>query len=134
LPREGGPRLVVDEDLPARFASDLKKRGYDATSVKELGLAGAGVKDPDLIAHLAERCPGCVLITFDNKMVEVHRAALVRHRMTLAIVDSRADREGLDELEYIYDVMHRWVHRIAAQEPGTVRRYSTTGTRRLEIQ
>jgi hypothetical protein len=44
-------RVVLDEMYPPALARDLRKRGIDATTASELGLAGSS--DPDLLAWAA---------------------------------------------------------------------------------
>jgi hypothetical protein len=116
-------RLVIDEQMPWSLALELRKRGFrDATSAKEMGMEGR--KDPVWLKFLSEQSDACVLVTFDNKMVQVHTAELRRYRNALAIVDSKGDRGGLYEHEYYRDVIHRWAHRMAAQREGMLRKYT----------
>jgi hypothetical protein len=60
-----------------------------------------------------------VLVTFDNKMPGVHRAEILKRGSTLAVIDSKADREGRTREEYTREVIHRWAHRFATQRPGS---------------
>ncbi|NRQ38596.1 DUF5615 family PIN-like protein [Nonomuraea sp. NN258] len=57
-----GVRLLVDENLSPGLAAFLRKQGFDARSVQELGLKGA--KDPEL-AQLAEQL-GAKVVTRDR--------------------------------------------------------------------
>jgi hypothetical protein len=68
-----------------------------------------------------------VLVTFDNKMPTVHRASILKRGSTLAVVDSKADRQGLTREQYTHEVIHRWAHRMARQTAGSRFRYSLSG-------
>ncbi|MET9246178.1 DUF5615 family PIN-like protein [Nonomuraea sp. NPDC003709] len=57
-----GERLLVDENLSPGLAAFLRKQGFDARSVQEMGLKGA--KDPEL-ARLAEQL-GAKVVTRDR--------------------------------------------------------------------
>lgn len=92
-----------------------------------------GRKDPVWLKYLSEQPGACVLVTFDNKMPLVHTAELKRFKSTVAVVDSKADRGDLVEHEYYRDVVHRWAHRMAAQRPGTIRKYSRTANTRVPL-
>ena len=52
-------KLLVDEMYPPILASELRAVGIEASTVKELGLAGRA--DPDVMA--AAIASGCVLLT-----------------------------------------------------------------------
>ncbi len=54
-------RFLVDENLPVRFAEQLKSAGHEATHLFDRGLKGAA--DPDVMG-LARR-EGYVLVTYD---------------------------------------------------------------------
>jgi hypothetical protein len=43
------------------------------------------------------------------------------------VIDSKADREGLTVEEYRREVIHRWAHRMAMQQPGTRWKYRLSG-------
>jgi hypothetical protein len=120
-------RLVLDEDVNWKIAPELTARGYDATSSEQMGLAGRRVKDPVWLYILSRQPVPCVLVTFDNKMPTRHRSDLLRRGTALAVIDSRANRQGRTREQYTREVIHRWAHRIAAQAPGTRYRYRLTG-------
>jgi hypothetical protein len=88
-----------------KIAPELRARGYrDATSAFEWGIAGRGVKDP-LWLYIIERSGvPSVLVSFDNKMPSVHRASIVKQNSTLAIIDSKANRQGRSREEYTREV------------------------------
>ncbi len=90
-------RLILDDMFPADLAEQLRARGRDAVSVGELGLAGAS--DGALAA-----VDGVLVTT----VAAGGTVALVR------AVGAAARR----------DVVHRHAHEMAAQRPGSVRRYA----------
>ena len=53
-----GAKIIVDENLPSSWAAALRKAGYDARSVSEMGLRGA--TDPQL-GQLADQVGARVL-------------------------------------------------------------------------
>ena len=126
--------LVIDEDLNWKVAGELRARGFQgATSAREQGVAGQGVKDPEWLERLSKEPDPCVLVTYDNKMPVVHRAVILKLNSTLAVIDSRADREGLTMEEYKREVIHRWAHRMAMQPPGTRYKYRLAGRTLLSL-
>lgn len=97
----------------------MQARGYhDATSAKDWGIAGRRVKDPLWLYIIARSGIPSVLVSFDNKMIRVHADAIRLRGSTLAIIDSKADRQGRTREEYTREVIHRFAHRMAAQKPG----------------
>jgi hypothetical protein len=115
--------LIIDEDLAPRLARYLKVRGRHARSVADLGLRRS--KDPELLRELASRrgLGEWVLVTGNDKMPAEHPDLFRDLRPTVATIDPRRP-EHLTELIWRTDVVHRWAHRMQAQEAGTVRRYS----------
>lgn len=116
-------RLILDEDLNRRIVLELRRRGYrDTTSVWDLGLANRSMKDPVWLFILSRYSSPSVLVTYDNKMPTVHRSDLARRGTTLAVVDNdkrKWARAGLSREEFSREVVHRWAHRMAEQEPGS---------------
>ena len=116
-----------------RLGVELRKRGRDATAVAgEDGLGG--LKDGALFKALACDFEPCVLVTWDNKMPVVHAKELADHGITLAVIDERwfkrSGRPPTDQLSYIHDVVHRWLHRIELLRAGDQRVFSPSGSRR----
>lgn len=120
--------LIVDADLPRRLATYLECRGRKARSTASLGL-GEGTIDPDLLTRLASRVDlgEWVLVTGDDSMPAEHSDLFDRLRPTVATIDPRRP-EGLLEIYWRFDVVHRWAHRMQEQPPGMVRRYSLRGS------
>jgi len=134
LPHNQPLRLVLDEDLSWKISPELQARGYaDTTSAWEWGIAGRKVKDPLWLYIIAREGTPSVLVTFDNKMTAVHRAAIQRRNSTLAVIDSKADRRMLTREEYTREVAHKWAHRMAAQSPGSRYKYTLRGRRAIKI-
>ena len=112
---------------------ELQRRGRtDATAVYCEKIDGK--KDGALFKALAAKFEPCVLVTFDNKMRNVHKTELAHHETTLAVVSEAAFRASdVEDAEtFIRDVVHRWLHRIERQPAATARRYSRTGVSRWE--
>jgi len=95
--------VVLDENLPGRLATELKRRGRRATHVSELQLRGA--QDPDLLAAIDQRLDDWILITADLKMPAEHASASVDVSATLAIVGRAAP--GWATGEWWREVVHR---------------------------
>jgi len=126
-------RIILDEDMNWKLARELCQRGFrDATSVRGLGLANQNVKDGALIKGLAEHHEPCLLVAWDNKMYRNHRQELDHFALTLAVIDKYADRGGLNEEEYYRDVIHREVHRMAAQLLSSIYIYSRGPRREIK--
>jgi hypothetical protein len=109
---------------------ELRKRGRaNATSLKDLSIDGK--VDGALIRTLAQgNYEPFVLVTWDNKMLEVHAAEIAYHKPTIAVVDEKPFRRGdLAEERYVRDVVHRWLHRIEVLPATSARYFSPTGSR-----
>lgn len=61
--------FVFDENLSLRHASRLRKLGYDAVAISEVGLSGAS--DPDVRSFAVDT--GRVLITMDADFANILR-------------------------------------------------------------
>lgn len=119
------PRLlVIDADIDNRVATELKGRGRAATALSERDLHR--LKDEPLLRTLVElfgATSGWVLVTGDDAMPDDHGDVLAELRVTLATIDPRRPAHT-KEAEWRQDVIHRWAHAIALQEPGSIRRYT----------
>jgi hypothetical protein len=126
--------VVLDEDINWKLKGELHRRGRpDATSVLSLDLDGR--KDGALFKALASHdLEPFVLVTYDNKMLDVHGAEIAHHGTSIAVVDERwfkrSRRPKSEQEPYIRDVVHRWLHRIEAQAPGECRIYSPVRPRK----
>jgi predicted nuclease of predicted toxin-antitoxin system len=58
------PRLLLDEDVSARVAEGLRRRGVDAVSVYEVDRANRRIADADQLAFAAEA--DRVLVTYNR--------------------------------------------------------------------
>jgi hypothetical protein len=127
-------RVVLDEDINWKLSQELVRRGRpDATAVSRLAIDGK--PDGALFKALAHGgYEPFVLVTYDNKMLEVHAAEIEHHGTTIAVVDERAFKAsggaGRAQEPYIRDVVHRWLHRIEMLAAGTLRIYSPSGSRK----
>lgn len=120
--------LLIDEDLPRRLATELCCRGRFSTTIAALNFGGS--KDPKLLADLEQLglVLAWVLVTGDDAMPWEHGRVIRATGATVATISPRRP-EGVTEAAWRRDVAHRWAHAIQQQEPGTVRRYSLTGSR-----
>lgn len=101
MPRE--LQIVLDENLPWSLASELKSRGYLATS--NYALNASGLADPEWLEIVAALSPPAILVTFDSAMPIEHEAWLRELGVTLAVVDSRNRPADLTPEQYWRDVI-----------------------------
>jgi len=112
--------LVLDENLNPRLATELARRGRDATRVQELGLRGS--TDPQLIEKLDAQLDAWVLVTADDRLPDTHGEDIRRFGATVATI--HPEREHGWALEaWRREIVHRWAHVMHDQADGTVRRY-----------
>lgn len=97
-------RLILDEMLPGELAAELTARGRPAVTLAELGMRGAADAD-------AAALDG-VLVTADESTAQRRPPGA-----TVALVGARTGRARRD-------AVHRWAHAMAAQRPGSARRYA----------
>ena len=98
--------LLLDDGLPASLAVELGRRGRPTRTVRDTDLEGA--TDAELLAATGD----AVLVTTEP--------ALAGNRppgATVAVVSGRDDAARRE-------VVHRHEHAIAAQRPGSARRYA----------
>jgi hypothetical protein len=123
-----GRPLIIDESLNKRIAHVLRLRGREARGVPELGYKG--LTDPELLYKIAKDHPGAVLVTSDDHMPEEHGQLLLELVITLATIDGRRPAEYKHQQEaWEWEIVHRWAHKMADQEPGTWLRYGSRVTR-----
>lgn len=75
-----------------------------------------------LVSHLGA-ASGWVLVSGDDATPDDHGNVLAELQVTLATIDPRRPPET-KEAEWRRDVIHRWAHAMAAQDPGSIQRYS----------
>ena len=75
-----------------------------------------------------------VLVTFDNAMPIEHAERLRSLDITLAVIAARGRPPGRTLEQYWRDVIHRYTHLIASQQPGSWWRYRQRGRRRIGVQ
>ena len=113
--------LVLDENLNPRLATELTRRGRNATRVQELGLRGSA--DPQLLDKVDGQRDVWVLVTADDRLPNSHTEAV--HRVCATIATINPEREaGWPLEEWRREVVHRWAHAIQEQKQGTLRRYT----------
>ena len=86
-----GNLIVLDENLNPELGEELTKRGYKATSVRDLDLLS--VKDEHLLPHLGKlyRDRRWTLATTDLTMPKRHARAVVDSGCALAILENAAE-------------------------------------------
>jgi len=120
--------IVIDEDLDHRIARDLRERGRKATSHKTLGTTH--LLDGEMLERLAVLDYPWVLVTGDDAMPAEHAATIARIGATIATIDGEweacCEANGLilTQDQFAKETIQRWAHVIAAQDAGSVRRYT----------
>lgn len=120
--------LVIDENLDSRIATELRARGRDASSVKELGLTSS--LDEELLRELASQSYEWVLVTADDRMPFEHDTAIARFESTIATIDGEWDKcckkndLQLNQQQFQRETIQRWAHLLSNQSNGSIRRYS----------
>lgn len=122
-------QIVLDENLPWSIATELKARGYLATS--NYALNAAGTKDPEWLQIVANLSPRAILVTFDNMMPLEHGERLRSLDLALAVIAAGGRPAGRTLEQYWREVIHRHAHLIATQESGSWWRYRQSGRRRI---
>ena len=112
--------LIIDEALNPRLGTELRRRGRNAVGAAQLGYRG--LKDPELLEAIARDHPDAVLVTSDDHMPADHASDLRRTGVTLATIDPARPAE-LTQEQWEFDVVQRWAHKMADQQPGSWRRY-----------
>jgi hypothetical protein len=124
-------QIVLDENVPWSIATELRSRGYAATS--NYAVNASGLEDPEWLEVVANLSPLAVLVTYDNAMPVEHAEWLSSLRVTLAVIDSRNRPSDLTPEQYWREVIHRHAHRFIAQERGSCWKYRRDTRRRLEV-
>lgn len=143
-------RLLIDEDLPATVAEQLRSRGYQSESLHEDAIRErilarrtrpgdpARISDAE-VAEETGKAPS-VLVTLnlrDYSDPAQHETLVERH--SISVVQVRVPKkESIAVLRpaAIHDIVHRWAHRFVALEPGapTVATASRSGVRRRSLE
>jgi hypothetical protein len=113
--------LVLDENLNPRLATELTRRGRNATRVQELGLRGSA--DPQLLDKVDGQLDVWVLVTADDRLPDSHAEAVRRVGATIATINPEREM-GWPLEEWRREIVHRWAHAIQEQSQGTLRRYT----------
>ena len=124
-------QIVLDENVPWSIATELRARGYAATS--NYALNASGQENPEWLEVVAALSPEAVLVTYDNAMAVEHADWLRDLVVTLAIIDSRKRPAELTVEQYWRDVIHRHAHWFVAQERGSCWKYRRDARRRLDM-
>lgn len=123
-------QIVLDENVPWSIATELRARGYAATS--NYALNASGLEDPEWLEVVAALSPKAVLVTYDNAMPVEHAEWLRDLGVTLAVIDSRKRPPDLTPEQYWRDVIHRHAHWFVVQETASWWRYRRDTRRRLD--
>lgn len=124
-------QIVLDENVPWSIATELRARGYAATS--NYALNASGLEDPEWLEVVAALSPEAVLVTYDNAMPIEHTEWLRNLVVTLAIIDARNRPPDLTVEQYWREVIHRYAHSFVAQERGSCWKYRRDTRRRLDM-
>lgn len=120
---------MIDASLSTRVATELRVRNRDAISVA--AITATSTKDPPLLellrSHFADQDREWVMVTADDKMPEEHGADV--RGLTIATIDPRWEGRWPTQEGWKRETVARWAHRMAVQNPGTVRRYSPFANR-----
>jgi hypothetical protein len=127
------PLIVVDESLDLRLAEEISGRGREATSHEEVGTTG--LEDEPMLRKLAADLGGrhWVLVTADDAMPAEHAEVIEELQVTIATIHGDYKRVcdahdlTMTQEQFRRDSVHRWLHIIAAQERGEIRRYTPVG-------
>jgi hypothetical protein len=119
--------LVLDADVNKRAATELRRRGRNATSVYTMNVADS--LDPALLELLTDRFEDAwVLVTADDRMPYRHAGEVAGAPGAIATIDPRKPGDlHLDA--WRRDVVHKWADRMQKQAPGSVYRYSMDSVR-----
>lgn len=113
--------LYLDEDVPKRLATELRRRGRNALTV--YADEKKGTLDGDLLRMLYERFGhDVVLITANESMPIEHEAALTDTGIALAVIDG--EHGDTPQEDWKRETVHRWAHLMESQDAGLWRRYS----------
>jgi len=72
-------------------------------------------------------------VTDDDDMPAEHRDILRQTNYTLAIISPKKGT-GYEKDQWERDIIHKWAHKMEAQEPGSIRRYSLNGSRQWRLR
>lgn len=114
---------MLDEDMWPRLASELRGRGKQAMALKNTDLAGTD--DPVLIRTLGA-WTDTMLLTRDDNMPSEHEGDIASSQLTIAVVAPRTS-DAFTEQSWEREIVHRWVHLMEIQEPGSIIRYTMNG-------
>jgi hypothetical protein len=115
--------MVLDEDMWPRLATELRGRGKQAIALKNTELKGSD--DQDLIKAIGS-WTDTILLTRDDNMPSEHEGAIASVQLTIAVVAPRASDE-FTEQSWEREIIHRWLHLIEFQGPGSIIRYTHNG-------
>lgn len=115
--------LVLDEHLEnQRLVAALKDRGSAVQVVGDFGVQGR--PDPDVVRRIADQHSGSwVLLTMDLTIVEDY-PGFDWTRYAIAWVRIRKELRGAAVEVAKANAIHKYLHRIEAQQPGDHHTYS----------
>jgi hypothetical protein len=117
--------LVLDENLPAPLAAELRARGRRARSFAEMGLVG--LSDPEALVALGEVGEPFVLVTADPHLPAAQRALVDALALTVAVVRPPPADADADHPAWQREVVHRRAHLMVSQPRGSVLVHGPSG-------
>ena len=99
--------FLIDEDMPRSTARVLREAGYEATDVRDIGLAGH--KDPEIFARAQEM--GATLVTADLEFSNLLLFPLGTHA---GIVGTRMPNSV--SVSQVHDVLLKALHSLVGED------------------
>ena len=114
--------FLIDADLPRSLAETIRRRGHDATDVRDIGLRSA--KDPVIARYT--RAQNLCLITGDYDFADIRNYPPEQYAGLVVLFVPRAATAALinqlvDQFLASEDVMIQLPGQLAIVEPGRVR-------------
>jgi hypothetical protein len=114
--------FLIDADLPRSLAETIRRRGHDATDVRDIGLRNA--KDPVIASHAREH--RLCLITGDYDFADIRNYPPERYTGLVVLFLPRSATAAyinqlVDQFLASEDVIDQLPGQLAIVEPGRIR-------------